>query len=163
MSKHDERQRSSADMPSHVVANNPSLGNLSREDKAHGEGRAPRRPMNTGDFNLHYPENLMKADKKYYWFADDGKGRLDAAKAAWWDHVIDEQGVNYSALSGGKKMYLMSIDKKYFDEDEKLREANYRASIGDIDSKPIDAAGLEHYVPSGTDNKIKVTSDPFAS
>ena len=160
MSNHNQRQRSSADMSAASASVDASLSQLSREEIAHGEGRAPRVPMNTGDFNLQYPAALMKPDKKYYWFADDGKGRIEAAKAAWWDHVADEQGVNISAMSGARRMYLMCIDKIYYDEDEALREKNYRASIGETEE--ASSEGLSTYVPSGNDNKIRVNSDPFA-
>jgi len=160
MSNNNQRQRSGSDMSASSASVDASLSTLSREDVAHGEGRIARVPMNTGDFNLQYPAHLMKSNKKYHWFADDGKGRIEQAKAAWWDHVADEQGVNVSAASGARRMYLMCIDKIYYDEDEALREKNYRASIGETEDATL--AGVDSYVPSGNDNKIRVNSDPFA-
>jgi len=157
-----QRNRSASDMPPHMAEANPSLGNLSREQVAHGEARAPRRSMNTGDFLLAVPDGTIPPGMVGHWFLDDGRGRIERAKEAYWDHVTDQHGNNFTVQSGASKMYLMAIDKIYYDEDEALREANYRASLGERDSKPLDG-GIESYTPSGAENKIKVNSDPFAS
>lgn len=157
-----QRNRSSSDMPPHLSEIDPSVGNLSREQLAHGGARAPRRSMNTGDFLLAVPDGTIPPGMVGHWFLDDGRGRIDAAKAAYWDHVTDANGNNYTVQSGSSKMYLMAIDKIYYDEDEALREANYRASLGERDSKPLEG-GIESYTPSGAENKIRVNSDPFAS
>lgn len=158
----NNRNRPGAEIPAHMQAANPAMANLSREQIAHGEARRPRVPMNTGEFVLEVPESVIDPSKKYYWFEDNGKGRIERAKAAWWEHVQDpETGVNYCRISGDRKMYLMCIDMKYWLEDEELRERNYRASIGEDADKPLDN-GIDSYVPSGHDNKIKVNSDPFA-
>lgn len=163
MSNNNQRSRTGSDIPESLAAANPGLNDLTREQVAHGEARAPRVPMNTGDFNLSFPAHLMREDKKYYWFFDDGKGRLEQAKAAWWDHVTNESGVNYSAMSGASRFYLMMIDKIYYNEDEELRMKNYRDSITSRDDESLNVEGVEAYTPSGEKNKLKVTSDPFAS
>ena len=157
-----QRQRSASDMPAHMAAANPSLGNLSREQVAHGEARAPRVPMNTGEFVLSVPPSAIPPGKIGFWF-NDSPGRIAAAQAAYWEHVADEYGNNFSAQSGASKMYLMAIDKIYYDEDEALREKNYRASIGERDAESLNVAGIEAYTPSGAENRIKVNSDPFSS
>lgn len=164
MSKDNQatRNRSSSDMPTHMAAANPSIGNLSREQVAHGEARKPRVSMNTGEFVLSVPEGAIPAGRVGHWFLDDGRGRIERAKAAWWEHVTDSQGVNYTAQSGAQKMYLMSIEKTYYDEDEALREKNYRASLGKTDNESLGVEGVEAYTPSGAKNKIQVNSDPFA-
>lgn len=160
--QNNQRSMPGAHIPPHMAAADPSMQSLSREQVAHGEARKPRVPMNTGEFVLEVPPSLLDPKKKYYWFEDNGKGRIERAKAAWWEHVVDpETGTNYSRRSGDRMMYLMCIDKIYWDEDEALRERNYRASIGEDADKPLDG-GIESYVPSGHDNKIKVNSDPFA-
>jgi hypothetical protein len=163
MSETIQRKRSASDMPAHMAAANPALGNLTREQEAHGEARAPRVPMNTGEFVLSVPPGTIPEGKVGHWFLDDGRGRIDAAKAAYWEHVVDSYGNNWSAQSGSSKMYLMVIDKSYHDEDEALRERNYRASIGERDAESLNVPGIEAYTPSGAENKIKVNSDPFAS
>jgi len=156
------RQRSASDMPPHMAEANPSVGNLSREQVAHGEARAPRRSMNTGDFLLAVPDGTIPEGKVGHWFIDDGRGRIERAKEAYWDHVTDQHGNNFTVQSGASKMYLMAIDKIYYDEDEALREKNYRASLGERDAESWDTPGVEAYTPSGAENKIKVNSDPFA-
>jgi len=56
----------------------------------------------------------------------------------------------------------MSIEKKYYEEDQKLMMDRYRASMGEKINRPLEN-GVESYVPSGHDNeKIRVNSDPFA-
>jgi len=159
--KGTQRARTGSDLPEHMAQANPGLNDLTREQIAHGEDRKPRIRMDSGEFNLSVPDGLIPADKKAYWFYDDGKGRLQRAKDAWWEHVVDSQGSNISRQCGANRMYLMVLDKALHEEDEKLREANYRASIGERDDKPLDG-GIESYTPSGDTNKIKVTSDPFA-
>lgn len=158
-----QRQRSASDMPPHMAAANPGIGNLTREQVAHGEARKPRVPMNTGEFVLAVPADTIPHDKVGHWFLDDGKGRIERAKAAYYEHVTDAHGNNWTAQSGNSKMYLMAIDKNYHDDDEALREKNYRASISTRDNQSLDVAGVEAYVPSGAENKIKVNSDPFSS
>jgi hypothetical protein len=157
-----KRKRSSSDIPPHMASVNPALGNLTREQVAHGEARAPRVSMNTGEFLLAVPDGTIPEGKVGHWFLDDGRGRIDRAKAAWWEHVTDMHGNNWTAQSGPSKMYLMAIDKIYYDEDENLREQNYRASLGKRDDESLGVPGLESYTPSGADNKIRINSDPFA-
>ncbi len=155
------RARTGSDLPEHMAQANPGLNDLTREQISHGEGRKPRIRMDSGEFNLSVPDSLIPAGKKPYWFYDDGKGRIQRARDAWWEHVVDSQGANISRQCGANKMYLMVLDNELYLEDEKLREANYRASIGERDSAPLDD-GIEAYTPSGETNKVKVTSDPFA-
>lgn len=157
----NQRQRPDASIPSHMAAANPAVGNRSREEIAHGEARKPRIPMSTGDFQLAVPENLIPKDRVGFWFEDNEKGRLQQARDAYWTPVDDEFGVAITRQSGDRKMHLMSIEKIYYDEDMSLLEQRYRDSMGERDSKPLDG-GIESYVPSGADNKIRANSDPFA-
>ena len=160
--KNNQRNMPGSNIPPHMAAANPAMASMTREQLAHGEARRPRVPMNTGEFVLEVPDSIIDPSKKYYWIEDNGKGRIEKAKAAWWEHVIDpDAGVNYSRISGERMMYLMCIDKIYWEEDEALRERNYRASIGEDAEKPLDG-GVQAYVPEGHNNKIKVNSDPFA-
>lgn len=157
----NNRQRPDASIPQHMAAANPAVGNLSREQAAHGEGRAPRVPMSTGDFQLAVPDGIIPKDRVGFWFEENDKGRLMQAKAAYWEPVTDEFGVAITRPSGTTKMHLMSIERIYYDEDMALLEKNYRASMGAIDNKPLDN-GVESYVPEGHSNKIRANSDPFA-
>lgn len=157
----NKRQRPDANIPEHMAAANPAVGNLSREQASHGEGRKPRVPMNNGDFQLSVPDGLIPKDRIGFWFEENDKGRIAQAKAAYWEPVVDEFGVAITRPSGATRMHLMSIEKIYYDEDMALLERNYRANMGERDSEPLDG-GIESYVPSGADNKIRANSDPFA-
>lgn len=157
----NNRQRPDASIPSHMAAANPAVGNRSREEIAHGEARKPRVPMNSGDFQLAVPDNLIPKDRVGFWFEENDKGRIQQAKAAYWEPVVDEFGVAITRPSGSTRMHLMSIEKIYYDDDMALLDRNYRASMGALDDKPLDN-GVESYVPSGADNKIRANSDPFA-
>lgn len=155
------RQRPDSNIPEHMAAANPAVGNLSREQKAHGEDRKPRVPMNSGDFKLTVPEGTIPKDRVGFWFEENDKGRIQQAKAAYWEPVVDEFGVAITRPTGATRMHLMSIEKIYYDADMKLLEENYRASMGALDNKPLEN-GVESYTPSGESNKIRANSDPFA-
>lgn len=155
------RSRSGSDVPPHMAATDPSVGEASREDVAHGKHRAPRVPMNTGDLALSVPDGTIPEGMVGHWFVDDDRGRIQAAKAAYWEHVTDSNGVNISRQSGPKRLYLMALEEKYYKEDEELRMKNYRASIGENDTRDLGVDGIEQYLPEGQ-NKIKVDSDPFS-
>lgn len=157
----NNRQRPDSNIPAHMSAANPALGNLSREQIAHGEARKPRVPMNTGGFQLEIPEGLIPADRVGYWFEENDNGRLSQALAAYWEPVVDSFGASITRPSGSTKMHLMSIEKIYYDEDMARLAENYRASMGERDAAPLEN-GVESYVPSGADNKIRANSDPFA-
>lgn len=157
----NNRQRPDANIPTHMAQANPAVGNLSREQVAHGEARKPRVPMNSGDLKLTVPEGTIPKDRVGYWFEENDKGRLQQARAAYWEPVVDEYGVAITRPSGSTRMHLMSIEKIYYDADMKLLEDNYRANMGALDNKPLDN-GIESYTPSGETNKVRVNSDPFA-
>jgi hypothetical protein len=157
----NNRQRPDANIPAHMAAANPAVGNLSREQQAHGEGRLPRVPMNAGDYKLSVPDTLIPKDRVGYWFEENTSGRIAAAKAAYWEPVVDEFGVAITRPSGSTRLHLMSIEKIYYDQDQELLAKNYRDSMGERDSAPLDG-GIESYVPSGHKNQIRSNSDPFA-
>lgn len=157
----NNRQRPDASIPSHMAAANPAVGNLSREQDAHGEGRVARVPMNTGGFQLEVPAGIIPSDRVGFWFEENDSGRLMQAKAAYWEPVTDEYGVAITRPSGATRMHLFSIEKIYYDEDMARLAQEYRASMGERDNAPLDN-GVKSYVPSGADNKIRSNSDPFA-
>lgn len=146
------------------------MSNRKREDNTKNDTsrvdrqeRAPRIRMNTSDFNLDIPDGVIPEGYRAYWFLDDGKGRIQRAKAAYWEHAKDFNGANIERISGNTKQMLMIIEEKYAIEDDNLRMKEYRDSIGETDSRDIGVAGLETYTPNGEDNKIKVSKDPFAN
>jgi hypothetical protein len=123
----------------------------------------PRANGADGELNLSVPDGTIPEGYVGLWVLDDNKGGIQKKLAEWWGHVTDAQGVNISRNSGSGKVYLMAIEKKYKKEIDDLRESRYRASIGDNDRASLNVQGVESYTPNGETNKIKVTSDPFAS
>jgi hypothetical protein len=96
------------------------------------------------------------------WFEDSGQGEIDRAIEGWWGHVQDSTGTNITRTSGNRKMVLMAKRIEHHKEDKDLQMSRYKASIGEDADKPL-GDGVESYTPNGEANKIKVTSDPFAS
>lgn len=160
--KKTTRQRTGSELPEHMAAANPALQDHSREDKAHGKDRAPRVPMNTGDLSLTVPDGVIKEGMVARWF-EDRPGRIDQAKAAYWDFVTDSNGSNITRHSGDKLMYLMAIEKKYYDEDQAAKMKNYLSTVGQSDDDDLkDVKGVEAYTPEGHENKTKISSSYFS-
>ena len=102
-----------------------------RPDQPDGPKRPPRVPMNSGK-NLDVPEAYLERDKFAYRFFlenDISHGRIAAAKSAWWEHVTDENGQNIQRNSGASVMYLMKLELKYWEEDQKLKHEKNRATM----------------------------------
>lgn len=121
--------------------------------------------VNTADIelNLSVPEGTIPAGYVGHWVLDTGKGEIEQKLAEWWGHVQDAQGVNISRQSGNRKIYLMAIEESYKKEMDDLQMKRYRDSIGENDASDLGVAGVDSYTPNGESNRIKVTSDPFAS
>jgi hypothetical protein len=156
------RKASGAQSKANVAAANNSLGNLSREQVAHGEGRAPRRSMSGLDLNLYFAAKYT-SNKNFYYriFIEDGRGRIEKALAAYYDFVLDENGAKLSAQSGNKKMYLMALDKTYREEDDKLKQKQHNATLRTEKSKKLDVEGLED--SEYEDSKSRESVDRFSS
>ncbi len=156
------RKASGAQTRANVAITDSSLGNLSREQIAHGEGRAPRRSMSGLDLNLYFAAKYTSNKNMYYRiFTEDGRGRIEKAKAAYYEHVLDENGAKLSAQSGNKKMYLMALDKTYRAEDDKLKQKQYNATLVAERSKKLAVDGLED--SDFEDSKSIESSDRFSS
>ncbi len=130
-----------------------SLGGNSSSPEASPDGpkRPPRIRLNAG-MNLHVPEALLDRDKfAYRWFAENAikGGRVDSAKGAYWEHVTAEQGSNVRRPSGQDQMFLMRLEKKYWEEDRELKRARVRATM-----EQESAIGPGEYAPT-TDGKAE--------
>lgn len=155
------RKASGAQVRGTIAALDPSLGNLSREELAHGGERAPRRPMgSSSDMNLYVDKKYTSNSELYYRFVlDTDKGRMERAKAAYYDFVTDENGVNITVNSGNRKFYLMSLHKKYRAEDDALKLEKYNAMINAKANEDLGVDGLE----TQTKFKSKINTDRFSS
>lgn len=125
-------------------------------------GNRPRRGSRDAELNLSVPDGTIPSGMVGRWFEDSGQGEIDRAIEGWWGHVQDSNGVNITRTSGNRKMVLMAKRDEHHKEDKDLQMSRYKASIGEDADKPL-GEGVESYTPNGEANKIKVTSDPFAS
>lgn len=113
------RGRTGADLPPAMQATMGGLVSGSREEVAHSAGRPPRVSMSNMKM-LEVPPGLLEEGYYYRWFQDKD-GRISQAKAAYFEHVIDEQGNNFSRSKGPYSMLLMRLPQKYRDIDIKLK------------------------------------------
>ena len=126
-----------------------------------GDRTGTRRNSADAEFNLSVPEGTIPDDMVGRWFEDTGKGEIDTAIEGWWGHVQDRHGVNITRSSGVNRMVLMAKMKDHHKQDSDLQMSRYRASIGEDANKEL-GSGLESYTPNGVNDKVKVSSDPFA-
>ena len=148
------RARSGADMPEHMAAVDVGLGGRTRESAAHSTKRPARVAMGQADLILTVPSRYLDPNK-YHRFIADRDGRVDKAKEAWYEFVTDENGVNIVRSSKGTKMYLMALDKQYRDDDVKLKQKQYRASINQEADKDLGIAGLETDTDKGRKSALE--------
>lgn len=121
------RGRTGSDLP---PAMQETLGGLvagSREETAHSAGRPPRISMSNMKM-LEVPPSLLEEGYYYRWFQDKD-GRISQAKAAYYEHVIDEQGNNFSRSKGPYSMLLMRLPQQYRDEDNILKKKRVLATL----------------------------------
>ena len=94
-----------------------AINSESRIDRAHDRRGEKRVPMATGA-NLSVP---IPVDPNYHyrWFEDNNKGRIEKALNAWYEFCYhdNEERSKISRPSGKFEMFLMRIEKKYWDED----------------------------------------------
>ena len=122
-----ERGRTGADLPPAMQTTDKNVVSGSREDTAHSSKRPSRVSMGNMK-KLEVPPSLLE-DGYYYRFFQDKEGRISQAKAAYYEHVVDEQGTNYSRQSGPYMLYLMRLRQEYRDEDNALKRARVAATL----------------------------------
>lgn len=121
------RGRSTASLPPAQAMSDQGAGIQSREEKAHSPGRPERVSMNNS-LKLDFPDG-HKEDGFYYRWFQDRNGRVNQAKAAYYEHVTDEAGNNLTRQSGPYTMYLMRLEEKYRDEDNRLKKKRVAATL----------------------------------
>lgn len=127
-----------------------------------GDRTGARIGSKDAEFNLSVPAGTVPPGMIPRWFEDSGQGEIDRALQGWWGFVKDRHGVNITRVSGNRKVVLMAKEEAHYKEDKDLQMKRYKASIGEDANKPL-GDGIEAYTPNGDKNKIKVTTDPFAS
>ena len=135
-----QRGKTGVDLPPAMQETAPGLVAESREETAHTSGRPARISMGNMK-KLDVPPGLLE-EGFYYRFFQDREGRIAQAKAAYYEHVLDEQGNNYCRAGGAHSMYLMRLPQKYRDEDNKLKRQRARATL-DAEAQ----IGFNEYAP----------------
>ena len=110
------------------------------------------------DYLLGVPDGLIPDGFKPYWFSDQTAGRIERKIREYWVPVTDSRGNAVTQQSGSGRMHLMMIEEKYYQEDEILRESQYRASVSEVLDSPNLGDGIEAYKPNGN-SKINISKD----
>lgn len=121
------RGKTAVDLPPAMQGTEKGLVAGSRQEKAHSSGRPRRISMNNMK-KLEIPDGIMEEGYYYRWF-QDRNGRINQAHTAYYEHVVDEQGNNYTRQSGPYTMYLMRLRQDYRDEDLKLKKERVEATL----------------------------------
>ena len=96
---------------------NPNkVSQLELESDERSPKRPPRVPMSAGK-KLDY-RNVEEG--WHYRWVQDRDGRLDQAKAAYYEFV-EEDGNKVVRQSGPHPLFLMRIEQRYYDEDQALK------------------------------------------
>ena len=129
-----------------------------REDKAHDRSAENRVPMTAGA-NLGMP---IPADPNFHyrWIEGNKKGRVERALKAWYDFCYYADGSKVQRPSGAFQMYLMKIELKYWEEDQKAKQdqvTNTFAETAKVEKN--------EYLPEGHTQAIQKNGfiDPMAS
>jgi len=123
----------------------------SREDTAHSSGRPPRIPMGNSK-KLDFPEHLKEEGFYYRWIIGK-EGKVAQAKAAYYEHVSDGQGNNYTRQADKYVQYLMKLPMKYREEDNLLKRKAVAATLAQEAS-----IGANEYAPTPEGRKEGGTS-----
>lgn len=121
-------------------------------------GRDWERPtLGDVDYVLGIPEGLIPKGFKAHWFSDQIVGRIERKIREYWVPVIDSRGNAFTAQSGSGRMHAMMIEEKYYNDDEALRESQYRASVSEVLESPNLGDGIEAYKPNGAESNSKLS------
>lgn len=122
-------------------------------------GRTWARPtVGDVDMLLSVPDGLVPNGMKAYWFSDQTPGRIERKLREWWVPVTDNNNIPITQASGAGRLHLMMIEQHLYDEDELLRERQYRASVSEVLENPNLGDGIEAYKPNG-ETKINISKD----
>lgn len=135
-----KRGRPRADKTAKQIENSRVGLEIDRVEQAHSPGRPPRVPMGS---SLSLEFGTIVDDPNYHFHVfSDRDGRIDQAKQGWYEHVKDNNGDNIVRHSGPYAQYLMKIHKKYWDEDQKLKQDKQSAKI-----QGEQTLALDEYLP----------------
>lgn len=122
-----KRGRTGNDQVPAMKATPQGLVTGSREESAHKPDRPERISMSNMK-KLDVPEGIKEEGFYYRWF-QDRDGRLNQARSAYYEPVVDEQGNNYTRNSGPYTLHLMRLPQQYRDEDNLLKKKAVAATL----------------------------------
>lgn len=125
-----------------------------RMEDAHDPQRPPRVPMGA---TLKLEFGSIAEDSSYHFHVfSDRDGRIEQAKQAWYEHVIDGNGDNVVRHSGPYTQYLMKIPKKLWDEDQELKQRKLSGKLrGEQELAP------DEYLPDGRHHVLQKDDDDY--
>jgi len=95
---------------------------LSRTEAAHTPANRPDRVPFAAGSKLDVASRFVKKGYHPYLFIDR-PGEIEAAKAAWYEHVKNEHGENVTIPAGNDEThYLMQLPDEYFKADQKKEQ-----------------------------------------
>ena len=151
-----KRGRPRADKTTHQAENSRVGLEQDRVEAAHSPERPARLPMGA-TLKLEFG-NLCDDPKYHFRVISERDGRIEQAKQAWYEHVKDHNGDNVVRHGGQYKQYLMKIEKKYWDQDQQLKQKKLAAKL-----RQEQVLKADEYIPDGHHHVLqKDDYDPLA-
>ncbi len=120
----------------------------SREDEAHKPERPARVSMGA---TLKLDFGSLVDDANYHFrVISDRDGRVDQAKQAWYEHVLDATGEKVVRHSGPYTQFLMKIKKEFWVEDQNLKLNKTISTL-----KAEQKLAPDEYIPDGNHHVLQ--------
>lgn len=140
-------KKSAAGLAPGLAQTDPGVSTQTTEETIHGVDRHNRVPLGgaiqTLTISTQLKEQLEDENKHIHYILDDDRGRLQQAKNAGYEHVVDKQGHNIFRTAGGRMQYLMCIPKLWREDDLKRKRAAARVGV------EATTLGDNEYSPTG--------------
>jgi len=149
------RGRPRSDKTTTQIANSRVGLEVDRIEEAHSAGRPPRVSMSSG-LSLLLPHGLVDESKFHCRWFSEKDGRVLQSYGAYWEHVKDHQGNNIVRHKGLYNMFLMKIDIKYWENDQKLKADKVSATL-----KKEQTLADDEYVPKGRHHVLQKDNDDY--
>lgn len=145
-----ERGRTGSDLTPGQKDTEKGLVAGSREEAAHSPNRPARVSMHNTK-KLEVPDSYLEAGYYHRWFKDRD-GKIESAKAAYYEHATDENGNVRKITFKSDTLYLMKLKQKYRDEDLLLKKQRVSATL-----EQQAAIKPGEYAPNGGNSAITNT------
>ena len=149
----EERERVNTDMKEDQ-AQNAGLSLDANPRDPNSQTRPPRVPLEYGN-NVSFSDvQFDRKNYRYYAFYDDPErpGRIENAKAAYWEEVRNVNGQLASRPAGAGRHILMRLPMQYALEDLELKRKKVQATMADYGEIKTGQAGkLDEYAPDDRD------------